>query len=102
MTLFYACAEFCGKEKTGNQLSILNGFFNGFLKSDKGGKKFLKQYERVAPYLIESINSSEIKREFYRYIGGILSSCARFVSFGENQKCLNQLKFMLKNLKKAL
>lgn len=102
MILFNACAEFCGKEKFGNQLSVLNEYFNGFLKSDKDGKKFLKRYERGAPYLVESINSSEMKQEFYRYISGFLSSCAQLISFGENQKCLNELKFMVKNLKKAL
>ena len=102
MLLFNACAEVCGKKKFDSQLFVLNEYFNGFLKSDKGGKKFLKEYQRIAPYLIECINSSEIKREYYIYIGGFLSSCARLISSGENQKCLNELKFMLKNLKKAL
>lgn len=102
MTLFNACAEFCGKEKFDNQLSALSEYFNGFLKSDKDGKRFLKRYERVAPYLVERINSSEMKQEFYRYISGFLSSCTELISLGENQRCLNELKFMLKNLKKAL
>lgn len=102
MILFNACAEFYGKEKSCKDLTVLNSFFNGYLKNDKEGKKFLKEYENIAPVLVDKINLSESKQKLYAYIADVASCCAKFILLGENVRSLNQLNFMLKNLKSSL
>ncbi len=102
MILFNACAKIYGKEQNCKELAALNGFFNGYLKEDKDGKKFLREYEKTAPALVDKINSSESKQKLYAYVNDVANCCAEFILLGENVRCLNEMKFMLKNLKSGL
>ena len=54
----------------------------------------------MAPKIVESINASGKKDEYYKYINKVVDSCVKLIDLKEYERVLNEYKFMVLNLKK--
>ncbi len=95
-----ACVEYLGKDDDCAELTALRKFRDSYMKSTEEGKKLVEEYYSVAPKIVESINASGKKDEYYKYINKVVDSCVKLIDLKEYERVLNEYKFMVLNLKK--
>ena len=97
-----ACVEYLGKPDDCEELTSLRSFRDGYMKSIKGGEELVKEYYEVAPKIVEVIEKSEKKNEYYSYIYTVIEKCVHLIAQGDNEKTLEEYKKMVVTLQKEL
>ncbi len=72
-----ACVEYRDLADDCRELTALRAFRDGPLSDMEGGKELIEEYYRIAPVIVEKINSSEKAEEYYSYIYGIITECLK-------------------------
>lgn len=70
-----ACVEFLGKQDDCEELTILRKFRDTYMKTTDVGKKLVEEYYIVAPKIVEKINVSPEKANYYEYIYKVIQNC---------------------------
>lgn len=94
-----ACVEYLGKEDNCEELTALRNFRDGYMNKTEEGKELIKEYYQVAPQIVQCIDSSSQKDDFYKYIYGEICKCVNLIQGGENETVLNIYKNMVLHLK---
>jgi hypothetical protein len=95
-----ACVEYQGKADDCEELTALRKFRDEYMKPTENGQKLVKEYYEVAPEIVKNINASDKKDTYYKYIAEVVDKCVRLIKAEENERVLNEYKFMVQNLKK--
>lgn len=94
-----ACVEYMGKSDDCEELTVLRGFRDGYMKSLYGGEDLIKEYYEVAPTIVEKINESREKDKYYKYINGIIDKCVGLIGSEKNESALDEYTKMVHKLK---
>ena len=97
-----ACVAYKGLKDNCVELNTLRYFRDTYMKSLDDGADLIKQYYDIAPTIVESINSSKNKDEYYSYIFEQIKICIDLINKKEYSKTLEIYKRMTLTLKKEL
>ncbi len=95
-----ACTEFLGKSDDCEELTKLRAFRDNYMKSSEYGKTLVDEYYRIAPEIVEKINASGNKKNYYDDIYQTILLCITEIDSGNNEKTLNLYKQMVDKYKK--
>lgn len=94
-----ACTEYLGKPDDCEELTKLRAFRDNYMKSSEQGKKLVEEYYRIAPKIVEKINASENKNQYYEDIYQTILLCIAAIDGGDNEKTLKLYKQMVEKYK---
>ena len=97
-----ACVDYLGKEDDCEELTKLRIFRDSYIRGLENGDSLIKEYYDIAPSIVEKINNSDKKEEYYQYIYGIIKSCIKTIDASKNEETLEQYKNMVVYLKEKL
>lgn len=93
-----ACVEYLHKADDCEELTKLRKFRDTYVKNSVGGDALIKEYYAVAPAIVEKINLSDKKDEFYQNIYDMIQVCLAYIDRNENEKALQEYKAMVLRL----
>lgn len=93
------CMRYFGENDDCEAQTVMQSFYNGYLKNSKNGIKLLKKYEKTIPEIIKSISVPGKAEICYSYIYMVIVRCVRLIKLGENERALDEYKYMIENLK---
>ncbi len=94
------CKDCMYFSRSQEEIAALKKFRDEYMKSTEEGQKLVKEYYEVAPKIVEKIEASDKKQIYYQYIYEVVGKCVGLIGCGENERTLNEYKFMVINLKK--
>lgn len=97
-----ACVSFMGKPDNCEELTVLRAFRDTYMKQLKNGQNYIDEYYEIAPQIVEKINSSNTKNEWYEYIYTVVVNCVNLIRQNKNNEALNKYREMVLKLKKEL
>lgn len=97
-----ACVDYYKKEDNCEELETLRAFRDNYLLSTPSGQDLIKQYYEIAPKIVEKINASEKKGEYYQYIYSIIEICIKLINeykyeYAQNEY-INMTKYLVDKL----
>jgi hypothetical protein len=95
-----ACVDYLGKSDDCKELTYLRKFRDEYMKKTESGRKLVDEYYSIAPQIVDRINNSDKKDTYYKYIYEVIERCVQLIKVSENERVLNEYKFMVLNLKK--
>ncbi len=93
-----ACVEYLGKPDNCEELTTLRAFRDTYLMRVSDGENLVKAYYAVAPEIVQAINESAEKNEYYAYIYTVIQKCLRYISDGNFEDALGEYKAMVNEL----
>lgn len=90
LILTSACVRYMGKTDGCEYLAVMRNFRDTYLLATRDGKKLFKEYYRFAPKIVERIEASERRDEYYGYVYQTLKICVNLIKFGDNGRALNE------------
>ena len=94
-----ACVDYMGKADDCEELTALRAFRDSYMTSFEAGKALVEEYYRIAPAIVEKINQSNKKAEYYAYIYEEISLCLVLIKENQNELVLERYQKMVINLK---
>lgn len=97
-----ACVASMGLPDNCFELSTLRKFRDTIVSRSEFGKNSVKEYYRIAPDIVKSVNSRSDSSEIWREVYNEIKSIVELIMFGDNQEAMDRYKtmtFRLKNLK---
>lgn len=83
------------------ELTVFRNFRDNWLINQADGKNLIEEYYKIAPKIVEKINSLANSAEVYKNIWcDYLASCLKFIETGNNFACKNKYIEMVGDLKK--
>ncbi len=95
-----ACTEYLGKPDDCEELTKLRAFRDGYMKSSDIGIALVGEYYRIAPEIVEKINNSGKKNEYYNDIYRTIQLCIKSIDGGDNEEALSLYRQMVEKYKK--
>ena len=94
------CSNF-GKPDDCYELEIFRNFRDNWLANQIDGSKLIEEYYRIAPSIVQKINSLPNASKIYQSIlEKYLAPCLRFIKSGDNFSCRDKYIEMVNSLKK--
>ncbi|MBQ2737374.1 MAG: hypothetical protein IJF38_01685 [Clostridia bacterium] len=97
-----ACVDYLGKEDDCYELTTLRIFRDEYLKATEEGMELIKNYYEVAPSIVEKINASDKKDEYYTFIFEIVKKCIFYIENDEKENATAEYKRMVEILTREL
>ena len=94
-----ACVDYLGKEDDCTELIALRKFRDEYMKNTEEGIALIKEYYDIAPQIVDHIDSSSQKANYYEYIYGVICECMGLLQAGDNAAVLDSYKNMVLKLK---
>lgn len=85
-----ACCEYKGYADDCYELTTLRGFRDGFMKTMGGGQVIIDEYYKIAPVILEKINSSSDKEKEFDYIYSVVEKCVSLIEKNDNERALTE------------
>ena len=95
-----ACVEYLGKSDGCEELTALRAFRDNYMKKTDEGIRLVEEYYSIAPAIVEKINASPKRAEYYNYINGVVNECITLIKKDKNEQTLEKYKQMVLCLKK--
>ncbi|ROR27111.1 DNA-directed RNA polymerase subunit M/transcription elongation factor TFIIS [Mobilisporobacter senegalensis] len=96
-----AVCETLGKSEDCYELMMFRNFRDDFLLSQEDGEELIREYYRMAPMIVNSINDRKDRNQIYNEIWhNYLKGCLTAIESGDNAKCKTEYSKMVINLKK--
>ena len=97
-----ACVGYLGKPDDCYELTTLREFRDNYLKKTKEGKVLVKRYYEIAPKIVEKIEASGNRKEYYDYIYGVVKECVTCIENGDREGALTRYRAMTLKLQTEL
>ena len=97
-----ACVDFMGKPDDCEELTILRDFRDNYMKTLENCQTYSAEYYEIAPQIVERINSSDKKSEFYNNIYSIIMNCIDLIKHNKNEEALDKYRDMVFKLKREI
>lgn len=97
-----ACVEYMHKADDCEELTILRQFRDTYMQSVEDGQKRIAEYYRTAPRIVEKMNGSARKEEYYEYIYSVIQKCVDWISQDRNEEALKAYQTMVLKLEQEL
>ncbi|MBQ8283588.1 MAG: hypothetical protein IJX75_00700 [Clostridia bacterium] len=97
-----ACVDYLGKTDNCEELTKLRFFRDTYLKKSEKGAQLIQEYYNIAPSIVEKIDNSDKKDEYYHYIYDIIKKCVINIDKQKYEDTLKEYKNMVHYLKKQL
>lgn len=97
-----ACVGYMGKADDCYELTTLRSFRDGYLMKCDGGKELVDEYYKIAPQIVEKIDSSNERNTYYAYIYSVIQKCICCIEGEKFEECKTEYIDMVKNLEKCL
>ena len=94
-----ACVDYMGKADDCEELTALRAFRDGYMASTEDGKALIEEYYRIAPTIVDKINQSVKKADYYAHIYEEISLCLVLIKENQNEMVLERYKKMVLSLK---
>jgi hypothetical protein len=95
-----ALVSYLNKPDDCDELTTLRRFRDEYMKSTEEGTQLVDEYYKIAPIIVEKIETSGKREVYYKYINEVVERCIKLFNINENERVLNEYKFMVINLKK--
>ncbi len=97
-----ACEHF-GKTDDCYELTMLRHFRDGWLAVQPDGENLIREYYRIAPQIVETLNTSEQREAIYRDIWEhYIMPCVHLIEQDAYEHCCKLYKKMVNDLKQAV
>lgn len=97
-----ACVDYLGKPDDCEELTVLRKFRDEYMKSTEEGSTLVDEYYAVAPDIVEKIDASEKRGDYYDYIYNVICKCIDLIAADENEQALNEYRAMVCRLSDEL
>lgn len=74
-----ACVDYLGKADDCEELTMLRAFRDNYMSKSEEGEKLVKEYYEVAPIIVEKIDASNKKAEYYADIYQTILKCIELI-----------------------
>ena len=98
-----AACEYFGKPDNCYELMMLRQFRDGWLAVQSGGEELIREYYRIAPYIVDELNTSEYRDAVYQDIWDCyIIPCVRLIEQNDYEPCRKLYERMVQNLKQTI
>lgn len=98
-----AACEYFGKADDCYELTLLRQFRDGWLAIQPGGENLIKEYYKVAPLIVDRLNSNERRDEIYREIWNCyILPCIQFIEQNAYESCRKLYEEMVQKLQQTI
>ena len=95
-----ACIQSKNLPDNCTELMTLRNFRDTYLCSTPEGKELIDEYYRIAPFIVQKINSDKNKNKYYDEIYSTIVRCVKFINLGQNAEATNLYYEMTRSLQK--
>ena len=82
---------------------MLRQFRDGWLAVQSGGEELIREYYRIAPYIVDELNTSEYRDAVYQDIWDCyIIPCVRLIEQNDYEPCRKLYERMVQNLKQTI
>lgn len=82
-----ACVGYMGKADDCYELTTLRQFRDDYLIESDGGKELVDEYYKIAPQIVDKIDSSNERNTYYAYIYSVILKCIGFIENKKFEEC---------------
>jgi hypothetical protein len=93
-----ACVGYRGLPDNCEELTVLRGFRDNYMRNLPEGKSLIEKYYQVAPQIVAVIDGRTNHREIYEDLYVILRTCVEVIKEGNNSLALQVYKDMVMTL----
>lgn len=93
-----ACCAYLGLPDDCDELSTLRKYRDGYMRSLPDGNEMIEEYYRIAPPIVEIIDSRKDKDSIYKSIYETVKKCVLLIKADKNEEALEEYKNMVLGL----
>lgn len=97
-----ACVKYYGKADDCEELTKLRNFRDNQLRKSFEGEKLIEEYYKIAPKIVERIEASDKKKEYYEFIYHQIKECLWLIDRGNYVQAVDVYRNMVMKLKEKL